>query len=129
MPVTRRYPIERLMAACRDYRERTGRRVFVEYLLLDGVNDSDREARLLGRLLGRGPEFHVNLIAYNPTASDYSASPHDRVAAFAEILRGLGVGASYRRSHGSDIDAACGQLAVAGAKAQRRALRRIRAQA
>ena len=55
MPVTRRYPIERLMAACRDYRERTGRRIFVEYLLLDGVNDSDREARTLGRLLGRGP--------------------------------------------------------------------------
>ena len=67
MPVTRRYPIERLMAACRDYRERTGRRIFVEYLLLDGVNDSDRDARRLGRLLGRGPAFHVNLIAYNPT--------------------------------------------------------------
>jgi 23S rRNA (adenine2503-C2)-methyltransferase len=129
MPVTRRYPIERLMAACRDYRDRTGRRVFVEYLLLDGVNDSDREARLLGRLLGPGPAFHVNLIAYNPTASEYTASPQDRVAAFAEILRDLGVGASYRRSHGSDIEAACGQLAVAGARAQRRALRRIRAQA
>jgi 23S rRNA (adenine2503-C2)-methyltransferase len=129
MPVTRRYPIERLMAACRDYRERTGRRIFVEYLLLDGVNDSDREARALGRLLGPGPAFHVNLIAYNPTASEYSASPQTRVAAFAEILRELGVGASYRRSHGSDIGAACGQLAVEGAKARRRALRRIRAQA
>ncbi len=127
MPVTRRYPIERLMAACRDYRERTGRRIFVEYLLLDGVNDSDRDARRLGRLLGRGPAFHVNLIAYNPTASAYSASPPERVAAFAEVLRELGVGATYRRSHGSDIEAACGQLAVAGAKARRRALRRIKA--
>ena len=129
MPVTRRYPIERLMAACRDYRERTGRRIFVEYLLLDGVNDSDRDARRLGRLLGRGPAFHVNLIAYNPTASAYSASPPERVAAFAEVLRELGVGATYRRSHGSDIEAACGQLAVAGAKARRRALRRIKAEA
>jgi 23S rRNA (adenine2503-C2)-methyltransferase len=129
MPVTRRYPIERLMAACRDYRDRTGRRVFVEYLLLDGVNDSDGEARRLGRLLGPGPAFHVNLIAYNPTASAYSASPQDRVAAFAEVLRDLGVGASYRRSHGSDIEAACGQLAVAGARARRRALRRIKARA
>jgi 23S rRNA (adenine2503-C2)-methyltransferase len=129
MPVTRRYPIERLMAACRDYRERTGRRIFVEYLLLDGVNDSDRDARRLGRLLGRGPAFHVNLIAYNPTASDYSASPQERVAAFADVLRELGVGATYRRSHGSDIEAACGQLAVAGARARRRALRRIRAEA
>jgi 23S rRNA (adenine2503-C2)-methyltransferase len=129
MPVTRRYPIARLMAACRDYRERTGRRVFVEYLLLDGVNDSDLDARRLGRLLGRGPAFHVNLIAYNPTASAYSASPQERVAAFAEVLRELGVGATYRRSHGSDIEAACGQLAVAGARARRRALRRTRAEA
>lgn len=127
MPVTRRYPIERLMAACRDYRERTGRRIFIEYLLLDGVNDSDGDARRLGRLLGRGPAFHVNLIAYNPTASAYSGSPQERVAAFAEVLRELGVGATYRRSHGSDIEAACGQLAVAGAKARRRALRRLKA--
>jgi len=124
MPVTRRFPVARLMQACRDYRVRTGRRVFVEYLLLDGVNDSDADARRLGRLLGAGPAFHVNLIAYNPTASEYSASPQERVAAFAEILRDLGVGASYRRSHGSDIEAACGQLAVAGARARRRQLRR-----
>jgi 23S rRNA (adenine2503-C2)-methyltransferase len=129
MPVTRRFPVARLMQACRDYRARTGRRVFVEYLLLDGVNDSDADARRLGRLLGAGPAFHVNLIAYNPTASDYSASPQERVAAFAEILRDLGVGASYRRSHGSDIEAACGQLAVAGARARRRQLRRQTARA
>jgi len=129
MPVTRRFPVARLMQACRDYRARTGRRVFVEYLLLDGVNDSDADARRLGRLLGAGPAFHVNLIAYNPTASDYSASPQERVAAFAEILRDLGVGASYRRSHGGDIEAACGQLAVAGARARRRQLRRQTARA
>ena len=127
MPVTRRYPVARLMGACRDYRARTGRRIFVEYLLLDGVNDADADARRLARLLGPGPAFHVNLIAYNPTASEYRASPQDRVAAFAEILAELGVGASYRRSHGSDIEAACGQLAVAGARARRRQLRRMTA--
>jgi 23S rRNA (adenine2503-C2)-methyltransferase len=129
MPVTRRFPVARLMEACRDYRARTGRRVFVEYLLLDGVNDSDADARRLARLLGPGPGFHVNLIAYNPTASGYHASPQDRVAGFADIVRELGVGASYRRSHGSDIEAACGQLAVAGARARRRQLRRLTARA
>jgi 23S rRNA (adenine2503-C2)-methyltransferase len=123
MPVTRRFPIAEVMAACRDYREHTGRRVFVEYLLLDGVNDRDEDARALARLLGGGPAFHVNLIAYNPTAADYSASPPERVAAFAAILRAAHVGASYRRSHGRDIAAACGQLAIEGARTRRRALR------
>ena len=123
MPVTRRFPVAAVMDACRAYRAATGRRVFVEYLLLDGVNDRDADARALGRLLGAGPEFHVNLIAYNPTAAAYVASPPERVEAFAAILRRAGVGASYRRSHGRDIAAACGQLAVAGARARRRALR------
>jgi len=123
MPVTKRYPLERLMAACRDYRARTGRRVFVEYLLLEGVNDSRREAAELARLLG-GEGFHVNLIAYNPTAAGYRGSAPERVSAFAAELRRGGVPASYRRSHGSDIEAACGQLAVKGAAARRRELRR-----
>jgi 23S rRNA (adenine2503-C2)-methyltransferase len=123
MPVTKRYPLERLMAACRDYRDRTGRRVFVEYLLLEGVNDSRREAAQLARLLG-GEGFHVNLIAYNPTAAGYRGSAPERVDVFAAELRRGGVQASYRRSHGSDIEAACGQLAVKGAAARRRELRR-----
>jgi 23S rRNA (adenine2503-C2)-methyltransferase len=124
MPVTRRYPLARLMDACRDYRARTGRRVFVEYLLLAGVNDSYAEATALARLLGSGQGFHVNLIAYNPTAAGYAASPPQRVEAFAAELRRRGVAISYRRSHGGDIEAACGQLAVAGAGARRRELRR-----
>ena len=123
-PVTKRYPLGRLMSACRDYRARTGRRVFVEYLLLDGVNDSPAEATALARLLGAGEGFHVNLIAYNPTAAGYVASPPGRVDAFAAELRRRGVATSYRRSHGGDIEAACGQLAVAGAGARRRELRR-----
>jgi 23S rRNA (adenine2503-C2)-methyltransferase len=124
MPVTKRYPLARLMQACHGYRARTGRRVFVEYLLLDGVNDGHAEAVALARLLGAGEGFHVNLIAYNPTAAGFAASPPARVDAFANELRRRGVATSYRRSHGSDIEAACGQLAVAGAGERRRALRR-----
>jgi 23S rRNA (adenine2503-C2)-methyltransferase len=128
MPVNRRYPLAELMAACRRYREQTNRRIFVEYLLLNGVNDSDREAGQLAGLLAGGG-FHVNLIAYNPTGAGYQASPPERVAAFAQILAGHGVKASYRRSHGKDIAAACGQLAVEGAREQRRARRRAASRA
>jgi 23S rRNA (adenine2503-C2)-methyltransferase len=126
MPVARRYPLAELMAACRGYRELTGRRVFIEYLLLDGVNDADGHAGQLARLLG--PEgFHVNLIAYNPTAAGYRGSPPERVAAFAAVLAAHGLEASYRRSHGDDIKAACGQLAAAGVRELRRSRRMARA--
>jgi 23S rRNA (adenine2503-C2)-methyltransferase len=125
MPVTKRYPLRALIAACRGYRAATRRRIFVEYLMLDGVNDSDDLALELAALLG--PDgFHVNLIAYNPTGSAYRASPADRVAAFAAVLHRHGVSASYRRSHGQDIDAACGQLAVKGAAELRRRRARSR---
>ncbi len=66
----------------------------------------------------------MNLIAYNPTAAGYRGSPRERVESFAAELRRRGVASSYRRSHGGDIEAACGQLAVAGATARRRELRR-----
>ncbi len=123
MPVTRRFGLGELMAACRRYRAATGRRMFVEYLMLDGVNDRDALAHELAELLAGGG-FHVNLIAYNPTGTDLRASPPGRVAAFARVLESRGLPASYRRSHGQDIDAACGQLAVKGARELRR--RRMR---
>jgi 23S rRNA (adenine2503-C2)-methyltransferase len=126
MPVTRRFPLDRLIEACRAYRARTGRRIFVEYLLLDGVNDSDELAAELAELLGP-VGFHVNLIAYNPTGSQYRASPPERVERFAGILQQHRISASYRRSHGQDIDAACGQLAVKGARELRRRRSRERA--
>jgi 23S rRNA (adenine2503-C2)-methyltransferase len=119
MPVTRRYPVARVLEACGAYRERTGRRVFVEYLMLDGVNDDAATARELARVLGPHG-FHLNLMAYNPTGSGYRASPPERVEAFAGVLARHGVSASYRRSHGRDIDAACGQLAVHGVRDLRR---------
>jgi 23S rRNA (adenine2503-C2)-methyltransferase len=128
MPVTKRYPLEELMAACRRYREATRRRIFIEYLLLDQVNDGPADARELARLLGRGDRgaFHVNLIVYNPTSAEYRASGDRRVRAFQGTLEQAGVDASLRRSHGQDIDAACGQLAVAGARERRLELARSR---
>ena len=122
MPVTRRFPLEQLMKACAGYRERTRRRIFVEYLLLDGVNDSDELADELAGLLPAAG-YHVNLIAYNPTGSGFRGSPPARVEAFAHRLHKRGLAASYRRSHGQDIDAACGQLAVRGVRELRRARR------
>ncbi len=128
MPVTRRFPLAALMEACRGYRDRTRRRIFVEYLMLEGVNDSPALADELAALL-TGGGFHVNLIAYNPTGSDYRGSPQAAVEAFASRLARARLPASYRRSHGQDIDAACGQLAVKGARELRIARRRAAATA
>jgi 23S rRNA (adenine2503-C2)-methyltransferase len=119
MPVNRRFPLRKLMAACRAYREATGRRIFVEYLLLDGVNDTDAHATELAALLAGGG-YHVNLISYNPTQAGYTGSGQGRVSGFAATLGKLGVSATYRSSHGRDIDAACGQLAVGDVRGLRR---------
>jgi 23S rRNA (adenine2503-C2)-methyltransferase len=114
MPVNNRWPIANLIAACRRYCDTTGRRVFVEYLLLEGVNDGVRHATRLADLLRDG-RFHVNLIEYNPTDGPYRGSPPERRDAFAAALAARGVVPSVRRSRGADIDAACGQLALRGA--------------
>jgi 23S rRNA (adenine2503-C2)-methyltransferase len=122
MPVTKRFPIAELMEACSRYRAATRRRIFVEYLLLEGVNDSRGHARQLADLLrphGKGA-FHVNLIAYNPTAAGFQGSASYVVEQFSEALERGGVGSSYRISRGREIDAACGQLAMSGVPERRR---------
>ena len=119
MPVNRRFPLAKLMAACRAYRDATGRRIFIEYLLLEGVNDTNEHAvELAGLLTGGG--YHVNLISYNPTQAGYTGSGQTRVAGFARVLAKQGVSATYRSSHGRNIDAACGQLAVGNVRGLRR---------
>ena len=110
MPINARYPIAVLLGAARRYCDQTGRRVFIEYLLLDGVNDASADARRLASLLRDG-RFHVNVIEYNPTDGGDRASPQGRREVFLRALADAGLEASVRRSRGVDVAAACGQLA------------------
>ena len=110
MPVNDRFPIRDVLAECRRHVALRRRRVFVEYVMLAGVNDSPRQGRELAELLG--PDgFKVNLIPYNPTGA-YEGSSRARIASFkAELERGR-VPATVRLTRGRDIEAACGQLAA-----------------
>jgi 23S rRNA (adenine2503-C2)-methyltransferase len=110
MPVNDQYQLPDVLAECRRYFELRRRKVFVEYVLLAGVNDSPEDARLLARLLGLDT-YKVNLIPYNPTGR-YDGSTRPVIAAFkAELDRGR-VPATVRLTRGRDIEAACGQLAA-----------------
>jgi len=110
MPVNDRYPLAEVLAACERYRERRRRRVFVEYVMLDSVNDLPEHARQLVELLDpRG--YKVNLIPYNPTGA-YDGSSPERIERFRAILAEHHLTATVRLTRGRDIDAACGQLAA-----------------
>jgi 23S rRNA (adenine2503-C2)-methyltransferase len=111
MPVNDRYPIAEVLAACERYRAARRRKVFVEYVMLDGVNDRREHARELAGLLDpRG--YKVNLIPYNPTGA-YDGSSPERIERFRAILAEHRVTATVRLTRGRDIEAACGQLAAA----------------
>jgi 23S rRNA (adenine2503-C2)-methyltransferase len=114
MPVNDRYPLAEVLAACRRYYERKRRMVFIEYVMLAGVNDSFAQARQLAQVLDRRA-FKVNLIPYNPTGSRYEGSTPKAIDAFRSELERHGIGATVRLTRGRDIDAACGQLAAAAA--------------
>ena len=114
MPVNERYPLRDVLEACRAYYERKRRMVFVEYVMLGGVNDSYAQARQLAEVLDPRV-FKVNLIPYNPTDSPYQGSSPKAIEAFRAELERQGVGATVRLTRGRDIAAACGQLAAAGA--------------
>jgi 23S rRNA (adenine2503-C2)-methyltransferase len=111
MPVNERYPLADVVAEGRRHAETTRRRVFVEYVMLAGVNDAPEQARALAELLGRD-HFKVNLIPYNPTGL-YEGSSRDRIAAFRYELERARVPVTVRLTRGRDIEAACGQLAAA----------------
>jgi 23S rRNA (adenine2503-C2)-methyltransferase len=112
MPVNERYPLEDVLAACRRWYERKHRRVFIEYVMLAGVNDRYEQALELAVLLGT-EIFKVNLIPYNPTGTGYEGSSREAIAAFRAVLEEHGVPVTVRLTRGRDIDAACGQLAAA----------------
>lgn len=114
MPINRRWPIAEVLAACRDFPTRNGRRITFEYVLLAGVNDAPEDARRLAALL-RGIPAKVNLIPYNENPGlGFRAPAEDRISAFQEDLAARNLTAVVRRDRGRDISAACGQLAVAG---------------
>jgi 23S rRNA (adenine2503-C2)-methyltransferase len=113
MPVNDRYPLEDVLAECRRYFELRARRVFVEYVMLAGVNDAPAHARELVALLDR-KVFKVNLIPYNPTGM-YDGSSRERIAAFKAVLDGARLPSTVRLTRGRDIAAACGQLAAEAA--------------
>lgn len=114
VPINTRYPLEVLIQACRDYLHEKRRRVTFEWALIDSVNDTDQDARELAELCFQlTPSAHVNLIPLNPTPGwpTVGSSPA-RVAAFQKLLRDLGVNATTRQNRGTEIAAACGQLAA-----------------
>jgi 23S rRNA (adenine2503-C2)-methyltransferase len=110
MPVNDRYALEDVLKECRRYVALRRRKVFVEYVMLGGVNDRVEQARALARTLGT-KEFKVNLIPYNPTGA-FDGSSRKAIDAFASALRSAGVPTTVRLTRGRDIGAACGQLAA-----------------
>ena len=110
MPVARRYSMEELLQACRDYTAQTHRRISFEYAMISGVNDSDANAMELARRL-RGMLCHVNLIPVNSVKErDYVKSSAKRIQSFVAVLESQHINVTVRRTLGSDINASCGQL-------------------
>lgn len=114
VPINRRYPIDSLVGACRDYLREKNRRISFEWAMIDGVNDRERDAAELAAVCRRlRPGAHVNLIPLNPTPGyPTRGSSLRRVHEFRDLLESLGANATVRQNRGTDIDAACGQLAA-----------------
>lgn len=116
MPLNRKYPLRDLLQACRSYPLRPRERLTFEYVMLDGVNDSNADAERVSELL-RGMRCKVNLIPYNAGAEfPYHASPLKRVLGFQKVLADRGLPVFIRISRGQDVRAACGQLSLAGVR-------------
>ena len=112
MPVNDRYPLPDVLEACLAWSRTRKQPVFVEYLMLEGVNDSVDQAHELADVLDPREAFKVNLIPYNPTESGFQGSSRDRIEKFRSALEQRRIRATVRLTRGRDIDAACGQLAA-----------------
>jgi 23S rRNA (adenine2503-C2)-methyltransferase len=113
MPVNKRYPLKKLLKACREFPLTPRRHITFEYVLIGGINDSAEDAVRLTGLL-KGIRSKVNLIPYNPVtpSAGLKKPPEDRVLAFQKIVSSRGITAIIRKSKGTDISAACGQLSA-----------------
>lgn len=111
MPINRAYPLSQLIPAAEYYTKKTNHRAALEYVMLNGVNDSAEHARQLAGLIG-ARNFYVNIIPYNETEGGFSASPRERIMAFYDVLKKHGVSVTMRREFGSGLNAACGQLSA-----------------
>src|SRR5436190_13308899 len=111
MPINKKYPLEELIAACKEYIAASGRQVTFEYVLLAGVNDTEDHAHQLGTLLAPLKQFaHVNCIPVNATSADFKSPNDEAISAFRSVLFEHRISNSVRAERGDDIAAACGQL-------------------
>ena len=120
MPVNERYPLADVLEACLAWRAARRRKVFVEYMMLGGVNDRYEQAVALAEMLQPREAFKVNLIPYNPTGAGFDGSSREAIESFRETLVRRGIPATVRLTRGRDIDAACGQLAAGHEASARR---------
>ncbi len=112
MPINRRYPLSELIKAAEYFSVKANRRVTLEYIMLDGMNDLPEHAQQLAELIGER-SFYVNIIPYNPTESDeFRKSTHESIMAFYDVLKKNRIGVTMRREFGSELKAACGQLSA-----------------
>ncbi|KAH9655674.1 Radical SAM domain-containing protein [Citrus sinensis] len=114
MPAARAFPLEKLMNALKEYQKNSQQKIFIEYIMLDGVNDEEQHAHQLGKLLETF-QVVVNLIPFNPigSASQFRTSGDNKVSSFQKILRGsYNIRTTVRKQMGQDISGACGQLVV-----------------
>ncbi len=112
MPINKRYALGELVKAAEYFSVKANRRVTLEYIMLDGINDLPEHAQQLAELIGER-NFYVNIIPYNPTEADeFRKSRHERIMAFYDVLKKNKVGVTMRREFGSELKAACGQLSA-----------------